>query len=105
MRFQPDHDRIPIENTPKMVGPKCKAIAWAIFFGLTLLPLLVAMYVWIVYDWMIAIGVGLFLYLASSIVSSKLRLVSIPADQRERDFSSMEIAKWYTRYHFCYDRS
>ncbi len=100
MRFVPE-DRLPIENTPKMESPKCQAIAFSIFFGLTFLPLVIAVYIWYAYDWMIAVGGGLFLYLVSAIVASKLRLASVPRDQRERNLSSLDIAKWYTKYHFC----
>ena len=101
MRFIPE-EKLPIENTPKMEGAKCKFLAFVIFFGLTFLPLIVALYIWYEYDWMIAVGIGLFLYLASSIVASKLRVASVPADQRERNLSSLDIAKWYVKYHFCY---
>ncbi len=100
MRFIPD-ERLPIENTPRMEGVKCNTIAFAIFFGLTLLPLLLALCVWYNYDWMLAIGFGLFFYLVSAIVGSKLRGLSVPKDQRERSLGSMDIAKWYTKYHFC----
>ncbi len=100
MRFVPE-DRLPIENTPKMVGIKCQSIAFAIFFILTLLPLVIALYVWYEYDWMIGAGFGLFLYLVSAIAGSKLRHLAVPADQRERNLNSMDIAKWYTQYRFC----
>ena len=100
MRFVPE-DKLPIENTPKMEGIKCKMLASAIFFGLTLLPLLLALYLWYSYDWVIGVAFGLFFYLISSIVGSKMRQISVPADQRERSLSSMDIAKWYTKYHFC----
>jgi len=101
MRFIPE-DRLPIENTPKMRGLRCQSIAFAIFFILTLLPLVLALYVWYEYDWVIGTGVGLFLYLVSAIAGSKLRHTAVPADQRERNLSSMDIAKWYTKYRFCY---
>lgn len=101
MKFVPE-DKLPIENTPKMEGAKCKCIAGCIFFALTLLPLVIALYIWYDYDWMIVTGTGLFLYLVSAIVASKLRLASVPKDQRERNLSSLDIAKWYTKYHFCY---
>jgi len=100
MRFIPE-ESVPIENTPKMATPRCKAIAYGIFFALTLLPLIAAVWIWYEYDWMIATGGGLFFYLVSSIVGSKLRQISVPRDQRERNLSSLDIAKWYTDYHYC----
>ena len=100
MRFVPD-DRIPIENTPKMRGFRCRFIAYAIYFGLTILPLLLALWIWYGYDWVVGVGFGLFFYLVSAIVGSKLRIASVPVDQRERNLSFMDIAKWYTDFHFC----
>ncbi len=100
MRFVPD-DRIPIENTPRMVGLRCRFIASAIYFGLTILPLLLALWIWYEYDWVVGVGFGLFFYLVSAIVGSKLRIMSVPADQRERNLSFMDIARWYTDFHFC----
>jgi len=91
-----------IENTPIMIGARCKFLAYGIFFGLAILPLVVSLYVWFSYDWLIAIGTLLFLSLVSTIVGSKLRLASLPHDQRERSFSSLEIAKWYVAKNFCY---
>jgi hypothetical protein len=91
-----------IENTPEMVGLRCQFLAYSLFFGLVILPLLISLYIWFEYDWLLAIGGGLFLYLVSAIVGSKLRLESLPIDQRERNFSSLEIAKWYVSKHFCY---
>lgn len=100
MRFIPE-DRLPIENTPRIEGVKCRILLYLIFFGLTLLPLFLALYVWYEYDWVVGIAFGLFFYLVSAIVGSKMRIASIPADQRERNLSSMDIAKWYTKFHFC----
>jgi len=91
-----------IENTPIMIGVRCKLLAYGLFFGLAVLPLLVTLYVWLRYDWVFAIGALLFSYMISTIVGSKLRLGSLPIDQRERNFSSLEIAKWYVSKNFCY---
>ena len=91
-----------IENTPTMVGTRCKVLAYAVFFGLAIVPLLVTLYVWFVYGWLFAIGALLFSYMVSTIVGSKLRLESLPADQRERNFSSLQIARWYVSRNFCY---
>lgn len=91
-----------IENTPIMIGTRCKLLAYSIFFGLAILPIMIALFVWLKYDWMIAIGVLLFSFMVSTIVGSKLRLGSLPYDQRERSFSYLEIAKWYVSKNFCY---
>ena len=91
-----------IENTPIMIGTRCKLLTYSIFFGLAVFPIMIGLYVWIQYDWMIAIGALLFSYMVTTVVGSKLRLESLPHDQRERSFSSLEIAKWYVSKNFCY---
>ncbi len=92
----------PIENTPIMIGARCKVLAFSLFFVLAILPIMIALWVWLEYDWVMAIGALLFAYVVSTIAGSKLRLESLPADQRERSFSSLEISKWYVSKHFCY---
>jgi len=87
--------------TPVIEGFKCKAFVFGLFFCLVILPILAGFYVWYFYDLLIAIGVVLFLYIASSIVVSKLRLSSLPFKLKERSLSSLEIAKWYVHQHLC----
>lgn len=100
MKFFKDENEV--NMTPVIEGFKCKALVFGVFFGLTFLPLVVGLYVWYAYDWLIAIGAVLFLYLVSSIVGSKLRLSSLPPKLRERSLSSLEIAKWYVHQHMCF---
>ncbi len=98
--FKDEEDNAGI--TPVIDGFKCKVLVFVVFFALAFLPFLIGLYVWYVYDWMIAIGVILFLYIVSSIVGSKMRLSSLPPQLRERSLSSLEIAKWYVHQHFCF---
>lgn len=92
----------PIEPTPEVTEFKCKVIVYLIYFGLNFLPLVLGAYIWYVYNYLIAIGITLFLYLITGIISSKLRLMSIPPDQLERSFSNLEISKWYVSKNiFC----
>jgi uncharacterized membrane protein YqjE len=100
MKFFKNEDEVNI--TPVVEGARCKALVFAIFFGLVIFPILAGLYVWYAYDLLIAIGVVLFLYIASSIVGSKLRLSSLPAKLREKSLSSLEIARWYVHQHFCF---
>lgn len=94
------------ENEPKMTpvidGFKCKAMVYAVFFGLSILPIVAGLYVWLFHDWLIAIGVVMLLYIASSIVISKIRLSSLPPQLREHSLSSYEMAKWYVHQHHCF---
>ncbi len=101
MPFKPFRKEFIIETSPKIEGIKCKALLYGLFFMLTIFPLLVALYVWYEYDWFYAFGAALFLYIISSIVGSKLRLLSVPSDQLERSLSSMEIARWYVGSYLC----
>jgi len=100
MKFFKEEDEINI--TPVINGFKCKVLVYGVFFGLTVLPFIVGLYIWYKYNWLIAIGVVLFLYLVSSIIGSKLRLSSLPSKLKERSLSSLEIAKWYVHQHFCF---
>jgi len=101
MRFT-KQDRPIIETVPKIEGLKCKAMVYGLFSLVTILPYLIFFYIWWEYDWLIAIGIGLFLYLLSAVVMSKLRLLSLPKDQYERSLGSLEIAKWYIGKNHCY---
>ena len=100
MKFFQNEDEV--NMTPVIEGFKCKALVFGLFFGLAILPILVGLYVWYAYDLLIAIGVVLFLYIASSIVGSKLRLSSLPPQIREKSLSSLEIARWYVHQHHCF---
>jgi hypothetical protein len=100
MKFTKDDGQI-IENTPDIEGTKCKLKVYILYFCITILPLLISLYVWYETDWLFGIGSGLFFYLVSAIIVSKLRLSSLPRDQYERSFSSLEIAKWYISRNHC----
>ena len=90
-------DESPIEPTPELVGLKCKIYVYSIFLALTVFPLIIAIYFWMEHNLVIAVGIGLFLYFVSAIISSKLRQISVPLDQQERSFNSFEIASWYVK--------
>ncbi|HIP58794.1 MAG TPA: hypothetical protein EYH01_00020 [Campylobacterales bacterium] len=100
MKFFKTEDEVNI--TPVIEGFKCKALVFGVFFGLVILPVVVGLYVGYVYDWVMGIGVVLFLYIVSSIIGSKLRLSSLPSQLRERSLSSLEIARWYVHQHHCF---
>lgn len=100
MKFFKTEDEVNI--TPVIEGFKCKALVFGVFFGLVILPVVVGLYVGYVYDWVMGIGVVLFLYIVSSIIGSKLRLSSLPPQLRERSLSSLEIARWYVHQHHCF---
>jgi len=101
MRFK-DSDKQIIENTPDIKSTKCKIKVYLLYFCITILPLLISLYIGYEVDFLIGIGAGLFLYLVSAIVVSKLRLSSLPPKLREKNLSSLEIAKWYVNQHMCF---
>ena len=92
----------PIEQPPKIEGLGCKVMVYGLFFLLAVAPVVAAGCVWYAYNFWIAVAVGLFLYLMSGFVSSKLRLMSLPPDQREKTLSSFEIARWYIGKNHCF---
>jgi hypothetical protein len=92
----------PIESEPRIDGIKCKVMVYALYFVLMIVPILAGVWVWSVYNIWIAILVWLFSFLVTSIVGSKLRLLSLPPDQRERSLSSLEISKWYIGKNHCF---
>ena len=100
MKFFKDENEV--NMTPVIEGFKCQAFVYGVFFGLVILPILIGLYVWYEYDVLMAIGAVLFLYIASSIVGSKLRLSSLPPKLREKNLSSLEIARWYVHHHLCF---
>jgi hypothetical protein len=51
--------------------------------------------VWL-YGWIVGVGFGIFGYLLVGLVSSKMRHLSVPQDQREISFNSLELARWFT---------
>ena len=72
------------------------------FYGaLTFLPLIVDIWIGYAYDPWIGIAFFLFLTLVSGVVSSKMRIVSIPFEQREMSYSTMAIVKWYIAKNIC----
>ncbi len=95
------HPVDPIEQPPKIEGFGCRAMVYALAFSLTVVPIAVAVGIWYLYNFWIAVAAALFLYLLSGFVSSKLRQLSLPADQREKTLSSLEIAKWYIGKNRC----
>ena len=92
---------LPIEIPPTL-NKKCKLLA--IFMTLLLLglPAVLALYFWYLYDQiLIALFLFIFLQIVSGVITSKMRIISIPFDQIDIDYTTYEIAKWYLYKHFC----
>jgi zinc transporter ZupT len=91
-----------IEVVPSIKGVKCKFLMYLIYGALTFSPLLIGGWVGYTYNIWIGIAFFLFLTLVSGVVSSKMRASSIPPAQREMDYSTMAIVKWYLSRSTCW---
>lgn len=88
-----------LEPTPNPKRFTCKALVWIITVLISLGPwLLLAWGAWN-YHWSVGVGFGLFGYLLAGVLSSKMRHLSIPLDQREISFSTHELARWFVVRH------
>ncbi|MDD2383363.1 MAG: hypothetical protein PHN18_04155 [Sulfurospirillaceae bacterium] len=72
-----------------------------IYALLTFFPLVSGLLVGYFYDIWVGIAFFLFITLVSGIVSSKMRIASIPYEQREMDYSTVAIVKWYLAKNWC----
>lgn len=92
----------PIEPVPTLKTLPCKLLAGLICLGLNLGPWLIGLWAWLEIHWSVGLGFVLFGYLVAGILSSKMRQLSVPIDQREISFNSCEIARWFVaRYLIC----
>lgn len=91
-----------IENPPEPTNFTCKALVYVVVALLYGFPFILAIFGWIRYDLFIAFCFLCFGYLANGVIHSKIRQTSVPLDQRETSFSSLEISKWFVaRYLLC----
>lgn len=90
-----------IEVVPIIKGFNCKVLMYFLYSTLTFSPLLVGIWIGYVHNIWIGIAFFLFLTLVSGVVSSKMRINSIPYEQREMDYSTMAIVKWYLSRSVC----
>jgi len=91
----------PIEVLPTL-NKKCKFLALLLTFILFIFPILLSIYFWYLYDEiLIAIFLFLFLQIISGIIIAKIRTNTISFDQREINYSTYEIIKWYISKNIC----
>jgi len=96
-------DYIPpiIEIVPKIRGFWCRIAMFSLYGALTFAPVIVGGWSAYVYNIWLGIAFFLFLTLVSGVVSSKMRICSIPFEQREMNYSTMAIVKWYVAKNIC----
>jgi len=90
-----------IEVTPKIQGVYCRCLLYGFYIFLNFTPLFVGGVLWYKYNLWIGIAFFLFLTLVGGIIFSKLRIASIPFEQREMDYSNFTIIKWFLSKRIC----
>jgi hypothetical protein len=91
-----------IEVMPKIEGFWCNFLVHVIYSAILLAPFLVGgFFWWYLYSFWIGFLFLLFTVLISIIIISKMRINSIPFDQREMDYTTLSIIKWYVGKNKC----
>lgn len=91
-----------IEVVPSLRGFWCKALLFLLSALLSFGPVGVGMVVAYGYGFWMGIAFFLFFTLISGVILSKMRIDSIPYAQREMDYSTHVIVKWYLSKHTCF---
>ncbi|EQB40574.1 hypothetical protein M947_01865 [Sulfurimonas hongkongensis] len=94
-----------LEATPKLESKKCKIISFLIRVFLQFGIYIVALIVWYIQDYFIAIASLIASYIVMGIIRSKVRNSVIPPKQREHQYSDKEIADWFVAREFCFKTS
>jgi hypothetical protein len=92
-----------IEPTPKLHSKKCKLISFLIRIFLQFSIYIIALIVWLMYDYFIAIATLLLSFIIMGIVRSKIRNSVIPPKQREYQYNDQGIADWFTARELCFE--
>jgi len=99
-----EHDEklFQIEVMPKTEGFWCNFAVYAIYLAIIFAPFLVGLFFWwYLHSAWIGFLFFLFSVLASGVVTSKLRVNSIPFAQREMDYTTMAVVRWYVGKNIC----
>lgn len=99
MQFQEEY---PTEQTPKMKTPWCKFVVKSIYIALMGAPLVTALFVyWWERSFWIAFLFALFTLLVTGVIVSKMRVRAVPFEQREINYSTLEVVRWYVGKNIC----
>jgi hypothetical protein len=91
-----------IDPIPTLPSRNCRFLARLFGWGLSYGNYALALLVWWISDWFIAIGILLLGFIIFGIIRSKLRNDSIPVSQREYEYSDYAIATWYLSRTTCF---
>jgi hypothetical protein len=91
-----------IEVMPAIKGFWCKFLVYLIYTAITLTPFLLGIFFWW-YLHSIWLGFLFFLFalLISVVLISKMRINSIPFAQREMDYTTIAVIRWYVGKNLC----
>ncbi len=92
-----------LEPTPNLHSKKCKLISFIIRVFLQYSIYIIALLVWFVSDYFIAIATLVLSFIVMGIIRSKIRNSVIPINQREYQYNDQGIADWYTAKEICND--
>jgi len=92
-----------LEPTPILHSKKCKLLSLSLRLFLQFGIYAVALVVWFIFDYFIAIASLIASFIIMGIVRSKIRNDAIPNKQREHQYSDKEIADWFVAREFCFD--
>lgn len=98
-----EHDTLfQIEVMPKIEGTYCKFLVYLIYLSITLAPFILGVWFgWYMHSFWLGFLAVLFFILISGIVVSKLRVNSIPFEQREMNYSTLSVVKWFVGKNLC----
>jgi len=92
-----------MEPTPKLHSKRCKFISFMIRIFLQFSIYIIALIVWFMYDYFIAIATLILSFIIMGIVRSKIRNSVIPPKQREYQYSDQGIADWFSAKELCFE--
>ena len=94
-----------LESTPELNSKRCKVISLLLRIFLQFGIYIVALIIWYLQDYFIAIASLMASYIVMGIIRSKIRNSVIPLKQREHQYSDKEIADWFVAIEFCFEVS
>lgn len=99
-----EHDEtlFQIEVMPKIEGFGCNFLVWIVYLSIVLTPFVLgAFFWWYLHSAWVGFLFLLFTMLISGIVVSKMRINSIPFSQREMNYTTLAVVKWYIGKNKC----
>jgi len=97
-----DETQFIIEVMPKIEGFWCNFFVWIVYIAIVLAPFIVgAFFWWYLHSAWIGFLFLLFAMLVRGVLTSKMRINSIPFAQREMNYSTLAVVKWYIGKNKC----